>query len=409
MAIITIFSGSYCHSTEIVEKVASELNYKTIDDLLLTETSERFDISVDRLDRSLADTLGALSRFGHEREKNIAMLRLVLSELIQSDNIILAGFCGHLIPRTIAHLLKICIIANFDYRASQVSEVEGLSPKDAGKTIHKDDSAKLQWTQLLFKKSPYDEDLYDISIPMHSTSVAEAVDLIIKHAGSDALKTTERSQKAAEDFVLAARVRHTLAQAGHDTEVHSEDDNVTIVINKYIMRLEKYENELKKIAEKVEGVKAVATRTGSDFSPPAIIPLGDLEMPSKILLVDDEKEFVQTLSERLLTRNLESSVVYDGEQALESVEKDEPDVMVLDIRMPGIDGIEVLRRIKREHPRVEVIILTGHGSEKEESIANELGAFAYLQKPVNVDRLAQVMKAAYRKINESKNALENDE
>jgi DNA-binding NtrC family response regulator len=116
------------------------------------------------------------------------------------------------------------------------------------------------------------------------------------------------------------------------------------------------------------------------------------------LLVDDEKEFVHTLSERLSTRNLESSIVYNGEEALDFVKNDEPDVMVLDLKMPGIDGIEVLRRVKREHPNVEVIILTGHGSDKEESLAEELGAFAYLHKPVNIDLLAQAMKEAYKKV-----------
>lgn len=131
-------------------------------------------------------------------------------------------------------------------------------------------------------------------------------------------------------------------------------------------------------------------------------------MPSKILLVDDEKEFVQTLSERLLTRNLESSVVYNGEEAIEFVNKDEPEVMVLDLKMPGIDGIEVLRRVKKEHPKVEVIILTGHGSDREESLAEELGAFAYLHKPVNVDLLAKVMREAYQKVNEWKTD-ENEE
>jgi len=69
------------------------------------------------------------------------------------------------------------------------------------------------------------------------------------------------------------------------------------------------------------------------------------------------------------------------------------------LKMPGIDGIEVLRRMKREHPHVEVIILTGHGSEREEILARELGAFAYLKKPVDIDVLSQTMKEAYRKLN----------
>jgi DNA-binding response OmpR family regulator len=136
--------------------------------------------------------------------------------------------------------------------------------------------------------------------------------------------------------------------------------------------------------------------------------MANIELPPKILLVDDEKEFVQTLSERLQKRDLESTVVFDGEEALELVEKDQPDVMVLDLMMPGIGGIEVLRRLKRTHPNIEVIILTGHGSEREEQIAAELGAFAYLQKPVNIEVLAEAMRDAYRKVNEAKESAQGE-
>ena len=80
------------------------------------------------------------------------------------------------------------------------------------------------------------------------------------------------------------------------------------------------------------------------------------------------------------------------------VADDQPEVMVLDLKMPGIDGIEVLRRMKKSHPETEVIILTGHGSSAEEELAAELGAFAYLRKPVDIEVLTETMKAAYRKI-----------
>lgn len=72
--------------------------------------------------------------------------------------------------------------------------------------------------------------------------------------------------------------------------------------------------------------------------------------------------------------------------------------MVLDLKMPGIDGIEVLRRLKKEHPGIEVIILTGHGSEADREMCMQLGAFAYLKKPVDIDVLSQTMREAYAKI-----------
>ncbi len=116
----------------------------------------------------------------------------------------------------------------------------------------------------------------------------------------------------------------------------------------------------------------------------------------KILLVDDEEEFVKTLSERIKMRELGTNIAHDGEQALELVDNEVPDVMVLDLRMPGIDGMEVLKRVKKAYPDVQVIILTGHGSEKDEEEARRLGAFEYLQKPVEVDTLVQKIQRAYR-------------
>ena len=116
----------------------------------------------------------------------------------------------------------------------------------------------------------------------------------------------------------------------------------------------------------------------------------------KLLLVDDEKEFIQTLSERLKMRNLESNTVFDGEQAISFVKENEPDVIVLDIKMPGINGIEVLRQVKKAYPEIQVIILTGHGTDKDKEKAGDYGAFDYLEKPVDVDKLADRIKVAYR-------------
>ena len=116
----------------------------------------------------------------------------------------------------------------------------------------------------------------------------------------------------------------------------------------------------------------------------------------KVLLVDDEQKFVQTLSERLQMRDLENETVYDGEQALSFVDNREPDVMVLDLKMPGIDGMEVLRRVTKKFPRIRVIILTGHGTDRDEEESRRIGVFDYLKKPVDIEVLVNRIKAAYR-------------
>jgi two-component system response regulator CpxR len=107
-------------------------------------------------------------------------------------------------------------------------------------------------------------------------------------------------------------------------------------------------------------------------------------------------------------RNMGSAIAYSGEQALSLVKEEEPDVMVLDLRMPGVDGIEVLREIKQKHQDVEVIVLTGHGSKEDEEVCMRLGAFAYLRKPVDIDKLSQTMQEAYQKVKAKTQEPETD-
>lgn len=118
----------------------------------------------------------------------------------------------------------------------------------------------------------------------------------------------------------------------------------------------------------------------------------------KLLLVDDEQDFVETLAERLRLRDFGSTVALDGETALSIVQEGVPDVMLLDIMMPGINGLEVLERVKENYPNVQVIIVTGHGGEKEKTRAMQLGAFAYMTKPVDFETLIITIMAAFEQI-----------
>jgi len=193
-----------------------------------------------------------------------------------------------------------------------------------------------------------------------------------------------------------------LAGEGHHVGVSSNRGLITLIINKHVLMLGRLEEELKSIAGGVEGVKSVETRVGSGFYQADVYRKFDFELPSKVLLVDDEREFVQTLSERLLMRDMGSAVAYDGESALSMIAEDEPEVMILDLKMPGIDGIEVLRRVKESRPEIEVIILTGHGSEADRETCMNLGAFAYLQKPVDIEILSETLKQANQKVQHAK-------
>ena len=114
----------------------------------------------------------------------------------------------------------------------------------------------------------------------------------------------------------------------------------------------------------------------------------------KVCLVDDEKEFVTTLGERLELRGFKTQIATDGEAALQLIENDPPQVVVLDVLMPGLGGLEVLKKIKSSKPEIAVILLTGQGSTKEGIEGMKLGAFDYLMKPIKIDDLIAKMQEA---------------
>ena len=114
----------------------------------------------------------------------------------------------------------------------------------------------------------------------------------------------------------------------------------------------------------------------------------------KILLVDDEVEFVTTLAERLQLRGAQAQSATDGEEALHMIETDPPQIVILDVMMPGLGGLEVLKRIKIQYARIPVILLTGRGSTKEGIEGMRLGAFDYLIKPINIEELIEKIEKA---------------
>ena len=114
-----------------------------------------------------------------------------------------------------------------------------------------------------------------------------------------------------------------------------------------------------------------------------------------VLLVDDEKDFVTTLSERIQMRNFDSTFALSGSAALNLIAEKAFDVIILDLKMPGLGGMEVLRRLKKTYPEIQVIILTGHGSENDEDEARRLGAFDYLKKPIDIEALVKQIKDAF--------------
>jgi DNA-binding response OmpR family regulator len=116
----------------------------------------------------------------------------------------------------------------------------------------------------------------------------------------------------------------------------------------------------------------------------------------KVLLVDDEEDFVSTLAERMALRGVKTRTALNGEQALRAVAADPPHIVVLDVMMPGMSGIEVLKRIKADFPNLPVILLTGIGSAKDGVDGIRLGAFDYLMKPLQLEELIRKISEAIK-------------
>jgi DNA-binding NtrC family response regulator len=121
------------------------------------------------------------------------------------------------------------------------------------------------------------------------------------------------------------------------------------------------------------------------------------ESPCRVLLVDDEVDFLATVTKRLRHRKLEVQAVHDGPAALIRLAERSFDVVVLDVKMPGMDGLEALRRIKAAHPLTEVIMLTGHASVQVAVEGMQIGAFDYLMKPVELNELLYKIEDAHKR------------
>ena len=117
----------------------------------------------------------------------------------------------------------------------------------------------------------------------------------------------------------------------------------------------------------------------------------------KVLIVDDEAEFASALAERLNLRDFHTEAVFDADDAVASVRNNPPDIVLLDYRMPGMDGIGILKKIKEMDASVEVIMLTGLQDTLSMEEGMKSGVFEYLVKPVDLEELMAKIRQAYKK------------
>lgn len=116
-----------------------------------------------------------------------------------------------------------------------------------------------------------------------------------------------------------------------------------------------------------------------------------------ILIVDDEEKFLNSIKRRLEVRDFNVVAVNRGEKAIEAARNNPIDIALVDLKMPGINGEETLKALKKEHKWMEVVILTGHGSIESAVECTKSGAYEYLQKPCKLEELLEALKNAYKK------------
>lgn len=407
MAIISVTGALFTHSNETVEGLSKKLGYQVVtDNDIIEQTALSQAINLSTIHKVIDSKQIAFNDFTHEKEKIIAGLKKTVAAYITKGDVILHGITGHLIPSWTTHALRVLIVTDKETRIMNGIAILGESEKEAAHAVNEADKQAILWVNNITGKKAWDTALYDIVIPSDKVNAQEAIELISRHHETLAAMAPEIIAQEAADFALSAEVELALAETGGGLIVEAHNGNIVVTIDKNVLLLSKFKHKITSIAEKIHGVKSVETKIGKNYYKSDRIHSFEFETPLHVLLVDDEKEFVQTLSERLKMRQISSDVVFSGQEALDTADKDETEVMVLDLKMPGIDGFEVLRKIKQTRPHIEVIILTGHGSEEDKVTCMELGAFAYLQKPADIDLLATTMKQAYEKINQRKQAAQ---
>ena len=398
MSSISLFPCALTPAATVASDLAKSLDLELYtDEQLLEETAARNDLSVERLRPMIYGKTSVFNQFTLEREKMVNLCKETLIEKLDGPRACLYyGFLATLISPRIDHVLKVLVVDGKKERI-ELGIQEGLSEREAKKTVKSHDVSAYGWTDFLARKEAYDSSLYDLVIPVEGKSAKEIEATIVKCLHTTTLLRTPESMQAVADMRAEVEAERLLLAAGHKVAMQCVGGKMVLTVEKSVLNFTRLAGELADIAGRAPGVREVRVEKSVHYND-SIYRQQKFELPSKVLFVDDEKDFVQTVSERLISRDVGTYGVYNGEDALELLAEDRPEVMVLDLKMPGLHGVEVLRRTKEMAPDVEVIILTGHGTSDDMRECMALGAFAYMNKPVDIEELSATIKAANDKV-----------
>lgn len=443
MPIVAFFSGAYSSAAEIAEKVADRLGYSVVSNDVVQAAACKFGVPENKINLAMSGSRGWLNALTREWEKNLIYIKAALAELLKTDDRIFIGPATYLIPQPITHVLRVRIVAEQAYRIQKAIERDGMSAEEAASSVAKSDRELSKWTSQILPCVSWDPFFYDMTVPIPAMSVPQAVDVVCENVVKDTFKPTEASIRAVEDFALATSVSVALSEVGRLLcDVTANDGEVTVVVDTGAtpkgalartvrsLRFEDIEEEIRGICATIDQVKRVEVRPGAgaaksweealdepDRGPGPVTPSdrdgaepeGERERPLRLLLADDDVELLEHLGKRLRARGLSVTEVTNGEDAIESATNQTFDVAVLDINMPGVDGVETLRQLKRIQPFLQVIMLTGYGSVESAFESGQLDAVRFLQKPHKFEKLLEdISQAGQRKASAQRAAYERE-
>lgn len=404
MSSIALFPCTFTGGAGIIGELSLNLDLRVYTDTnLFADTSAKFGCPVEKLKKLMYSKTSVFNQFTLEKETAVSMFRLVIAEKLQENgHYLFFGLHTSLITDDITEVLRAVVVDKKQARIAK-GERDGLTHKEAKRKVKGHDISAYSWTDFLYKKEAYDAALYDLVLPVEGQDHRELTDEILRFFHKTSVLRTKESQKAVQNLRTRATVEIALLKKGHNLPVVADEGKITITVKNSVFNFQGLQKELTELAGQVDGVTEVELKKAKSYVD-SVYRQQKFELPSKVLFVDDEREFVQTVSQRLISRDVGTYGVFNGEEALEIITEDRPEVMVLDLKMPGLHGIEVLRRTREIAPEVEVIILTGHGTVKDEHECMQLGAFAYLNKPVDIEELSATIKAANDKVHAKKAA-----
>ncbi len=406
MPAISLFSSIFCKADELAASVAESTGYRLVTDAeILLEASRLSGIQTDRLEQCFRFREAVFNPFIYELEHTVSWVKLALVQIMKEDRFLVHGFSAHLLSWRLNHILRILVIADRNFRLGLAVADLQCSEAEARRRIREEDVKRQVWVNFLRQVTdPWDSSIYDIVLPSDKTSLKDSVELINRAIGSEPLARGNPNSGYAE-FLTGARIEVQLGRHGHCAGVEVDHRDVSVTIHRPVVMWDRLVEEIKRLIMEMKGLKPDRIEVKAAGKHRSSFSYRRFEQPARVLLVDDEREFVQTLSERLQLREIDSVIAYDGESAMDMVHEDAPEVMVLDLQMPGIDGIEVLKRVKAGNPEIEVVILTGHGTDADRDLCMKLGAFAYLEKPVDIDTLSETLKRAEDHMRSRKSGL----